>query len=124
MLASPSILAQDVFTVHQPSYFVWVFGLLLIAGAIGWLVATVIGFARARAFGVSTRWFAAASACMILYHAHWLALALGIASGSENAMFLILALLNLFIVLGAVCTIIGFARLKSGAEASASAEAS
>ena len=47
MLASPSMLAQDVFTVHQPSYFVWVFGLLLIAGAVGWLVATVIGFARA-----------------------------------------------------------------------------
>src|SRR5918912_2490289 len=116
MLASPSILAQDVFTVHQPSYFLWVFGLLLIAGAVGWLVATVIGFARARAFGVSTRWFAAASACMILYHAHWLALAFGIASGNENAMFLILALLNLFIVLGAVCTIIGFARLKKGVE--------
>jgi len=116
MLASPSILAQDVFTVHQPSYFVWVFGLLLIAGAVGWLIATVIGFARARAFGVSTRWFAAASACMILYHAHWLALAFGIASGNENTMFMILSLLNIFIVLGAVCTIIGFARLKKGAE--------
>ena|SRR5215213_1967368 len=124
MLASPSVLAQDVFTVHQPSYFLWVFGLLLIAGAVGWLVATVIGFARARAFGVSTRWFAAAAACMILYHAHWLALAFGIASGNQNTMFLILALLNLFIVLGAVCAIIGFARLKNGVESSASVEAS
>lgn len=124
MLASPSVLAQDVFTVHQPSYFLWVFGLLLIAGAVGWLIATVIGFARARAFGASTRWFAAASACMILYHAHWLALAFGIASGKENVMFLILALLNLFIVLGAVCTIVGFARLKDSAQSPASAEVS
>ena len=120
MLASPHILAQNAFTVHQPSYFIWVFGLLLMAGAVAWLVAAVIGFARARAFGLSTRWFAAAAACMILYHAHWLVLAFGIASGNENAMFVILALLNLFVVLGAVCTIIGFARLKSGTESSPS----
>ncbi|HYG80194.1 MAG TPA: hypothetical protein VD861_07400 [Pyrinomonadaceae bacterium] len=120
MLASPHILAQDVFTVHQPSYFIWVFGLLLIAGVVAWLVATVIGFARARASGLSTRWFAAASACMILYHLHWLALAFGIISGSQPAMFLILALLNIFVVLGAICTIIGFARLKPGTDSSPS----
>src|SRR5829696_3911564 len=122
MFVSPHILAQSESTVYNlPTYFTWVFGLLLIAGALAWLVATVLGFARARAFGVSARWFAAASACMILYHAHWLALAFGIYSGSESAMFMILALLNLFIVLGAVCTIIGFARLKNSAESSASA---
>jgi hypothetical protein len=113
MLALPLILAQEEATVYNlPPYFVWVFGLLLIAGGLGWLVATVLGFARSRAFGLSTRWFALAAACMILYHAHWLALVFSINSKNMNLIFLILASLNLFIVLGAICTIIGFARLN------------
>lgn len=124
MLASAYAPAQNVFTYHEPSYFIWVFGLLLIAGVVAWLIATVIGFARARSSGRSTFWFALASACMILYHLHWLALAFGMASGNENATFMILALLNLFIVLGAVCTIVGFTRLKDGTRPAASAEAS
>ena len=114
MLASPYILAQSEASVYNlPSYFVWVFGLLLVAGALGWLVATVLGFARARAFGLSTRWFALASACLILYHAHWLALILSINSQNGSIIFPILASLNLFVVLGAICTIIGFARLNN-----------
>src|SRR5215210_1512640 len=114
MLASPLILAQTEASVYSlPSYFVWVFGLLLVAGALAWLVATVLGFARARAFGLSTRWFALASACMILYHAHWLALVFSINSENSSITFPIMASLNLFVVLGAVCTIIGFARLNS-----------
>lgn len=114
MLASPFILAQSEAAVYGlPSYFVWVFGLLLIVGALGWLVATVLGFSRARAFGLSTRWFALASACLILYHAHWLALVFSISTQNSSIIFPILASLNLFVVLGAVCTIIGFARLNS-----------
>jgi hypothetical protein len=114
MLASPLILAQNEATVYGlPSYFVWVFGLFLVVGALAWLVATVLGFSRARAFGLSTRWFALASACMILYHAHWLALVFSINSENGSIIFPILASLNLFVVLGAVCTIIGFARLNS-----------
>src|SRR4051812_47966409 len=121
MFVSPHILAQTESRVYSlPSYFTWVFALLLIAGLLAWLVATVLGFARARAFGVSTRWFAAASACLILYHAHWLALVLGIISENNNITFPILASLNLFVVLGAVCTIIGFARLKTTADSSSS----
>jgi hypothetical protein len=77
-----------------------------------------------RRAGVSTRWFAAAAACMILYHAHWLALVFSVTSQNGNVIFPILASLNLFVVLGAVCTIIGFARLNKGAEPPASAEAS
>ena len=114
MLASPLILAQNEATVYNlPQYFTWVFGFLLIAGGLGWLVATVLGFARARAFGLSTRWFALGAACLILYHAHWLALIFSIASQNGNIIFPILASLNLFVVLGAVCTIIGFARMNS-----------
>lgn len=114
MLAPPLILAQTEATVYNlPSYFIWVFGLLMIAGGLGWLVATVLGFARSRAFGLSTRWFALASACMILYHAHWLALVFSINSQNGNVIFPILASLNFFVVLGAVCTIVGFARLNT-----------
>jgi hypothetical protein len=114
MLASPLILAQSEATVYGlPSYFVWVFGFLLIAGALAWLVATVLGFARARAFGLSTRWFAFASACMILYHAHWLALVFSVNSENSSIIFPILASLNFFVVLGAVCTVIGFARMNN-----------
>ncbi|HWS98687.1 MAG TPA: hypothetical protein VN256_00350 [Pyrinomonadaceae bacterium] len=121
MLASPHILAQAESTVYNlPTYFTWVFGLLLIAGGLAWLVATVLGFARARAFGVSTRWFAAASACLILYHAHWLALVFSVTSQNGSVIFPILASLNLFVVAGAVCTIIGFARLNAGVDSSSS----
>lgn len=113
MLASPYILAQNEASVYLPSYFVWVFGLFLIAGALGWLVATVLGFARARAFGLSTRWFALSAACMLLYHAHWLALVLSINSQNYSITFPILASLNLFVLAGAICAVIGFARLNS-----------
>jgi hypothetical protein len=117
MLAPPLILAQSEATVYNlPSYFIWVFGLLLIAGGLGWLVATVLGFARSRAFGLSTRWFALGAACLILYHAHWLALVFSINSQNGNIIFPILASLNFFVVLGAVCTIIGFARLNTPRE--------
>ena len=117
MFGSPLILAQTEATVYSlPPYFIWVFGLLLIAGGLGWLVATVLGFARSRAFGLSTRWFAIAAACMILYHAHWLALVFSINSQNGNIIFPILASLNFFVVLGAVCTIIGFARLNKPAQ--------
>ena len=114
MLAPPLILAQSEATVYNlPPYFIWVFGLLLIAGGLGWLVATVLGFSRARAYGLSTRWFALGAACLILYHAHWLALVFSINSQNGNIIFPILASLNFFVVLGSVCTIIGFARMNT-----------
>src|SRR5687768_1644791 len=114
MLASSLVLAQNEASVYNlPPYFIWVFGLLLIFGALAWLVATVLGFARARAFGLSTRWFACGAACLILYHAHWLALVFSINSQDGKIIFPILASLNVFIVLGAICTIIGFARLNA-----------
>ena len=116
MFAAPFVLAQNEASVYNlPPYFIWVFGLLLIAGTLGWLVATVLGFARARAFGLSTRWFALASACLILYHVHWLVLVFSINSRNDSITFPVLASLNLFVVLGAVCTIIGFARLNKSA---------
>jgi hypothetical protein len=113
LIDAPLMLAQNESTVYNlPPYFVWVFGILLIAGGLAWLVASVLGFSRARAFGASTRWFAIAAACLILYHAHWLVFVLSIASQNTGMIFAILASLNLFVVLGAVFTIIGFAQLN------------
>jgi hypothetical protein len=111
-LASSFVLAQNESIVYGlPPYFIWVFGLFLIAGGLGWLIATVLGFARARAFGRSTHWFSRAGLCLILYHLHWLALAFSIASQNTQIIFLVLASLNIFVVLGAICTIMGFVRL-------------
>src|SRR5258706_12304008 len=71
---------QTETTFNEPSYFVPVILGLLVFGAILWLVAAVLGFARARAFGASTRWFSFAADCLILFSlqfmlfAYWLIL--------------------------------------------------
>lgn len=97
---------------RAPTYFRWVFLLLLACGGLGWLVAAVLGFARARAFGSSARWFALAAICLILFHLHFIVL--GFAMTQESDLVLQLgAFINLFVVLGAVCTIIGFTRLTN-----------
>src|SRR5260370_28437595 len=58
---------QSGMSAKQPGYFYPVFLGLLIAGGIGWLIAAVLGFARARAFGASTRWFSFAAVCLLVY---------------------------------------------------------
>jgi hypothetical protein len=110
------MLAQVEARATKPEYFVWVVVTLLIAGGIGWLVAAVLGFARARAFGSSTRWFAFAAVCLIVYHIQFLligVLAMLSATGNDDmsAVLNVGAFFNLFIVLGAVCAIMGFLRL-------------
>lgn len=113
-LALPSLLAQSEASVYNlPSYFTPVFIALLAAGALGWLVAAVLGFARARAFGASTRWFSLAALSLLIYHVQWLALVFTITLNDSKLIFIVLATLNLFVVLGAVCTIIGFVRLTA-----------
>lgn len=96
-----------------PTYFRWVFLLLLVCGALGWLVAAVLGFARARAFGSSARWFALAAICLILFHLHFIVLGFAMTQESSDLVLQVGAFLNLFVVLGAVCTIIGFTRLTN-----------
>src|SRR6266542_1542686 len=58
---------------NEPSYFLPVILASLSAGAILWLVAAVLGFARA--FGASARWFSFASVLLLHFHRHLLALA-------------------------------------------------
>jgi uncharacterized membrane protein YhdT len=99
--------------MRLPSYFPWVVLGLLCVGALGWLIAAALGFARARAFGESPRWFAISAVCLLLYHVQWLIFAVyGInETNSENVVGMA-AFFNLFVALGAVCSIIGFMRMN------------
>src|ERR1041385_7553976 len=103
----------------QTGYFFLVTLLLLIAGGIGWLIAAVLGFARTPAFGPSARWFSYAAVCLIIYHLHFLLFGVFVFLGmSQNSVDLTMALgvgafFNLFVVLGAVCAIMGFVRMTS-----------
>jgi len=103
----------------KPAYFVLVTLLLLIAGGVGWLIAAVLGFARAAAFGSSARWFAYAAVCLIIYHLHFLLFGVFVFLGTTqtsidmSTAMGVGAFFNLFVVLGAVCAIMGFIRLTS-----------
>ena len=111
------LMFQEGMTANQPSYFMPVFLGLLFAGGIGWLIAAVLGFARARAFGASTRWFRFAAVCLLLYHIYWVVVGfvavIGAQQNSFDAVLIVGAFLNVFVVLGAVCAILGFVRLTN-----------
>ena len=107
------LLAQVENTFHKPSYFGPVIAAMFLLGAIGWLVATVLGFARARAFGSSTRWFTFSAICLLLFHLQFLAVGFGVLTNDNNFVFTLLTFFNFFVVLGAICSIIGFIRLTT-----------
>ena len=104
-----AVLAQ----VRTPSYFPWIaFGLLSL-GALGWLIAAALGFARARAFGESPRWFAISAVCLLLYHIQIFVFVIyGINEQNPESLLAMGAFFNLFVALGAVCAIIGFMRMN------------
>jgi hypothetical protein len=110
-LASSLMLAQLETQYVAPSYFNVVLLTLLALGAVGWLVAAVLGFARARVFGPATRWFALAAVCLVIYHLQFVLTVLA-ATNNPNLLLSLGAFFPLFIVIGAVCAIIGFARLN------------
>jgi uncharacterized membrane protein YhdT len=96
-----------------PTYFPWVALGLLGLGGLGWLIAAVLGFARARAFGESPRWFAVSAVCLLLYHVQWFVFAVyGINEGNPENVVGMAAFFNLFVALGALCAIVGFMRLS------------
>ncbi|MEA2206463.1 MAG: hypothetical protein QOE77_3239 [Blastocatellia bacterium] len=107
------MLQETETTFQEPSYFFPVVISLLVIGALGWLVATVLGFARARAFGASARWFSFVSLCLLLFHLQFLGLAFGLILKDMKMAFAILTFFNGFVVLGAFCAIMGFVRLTS-----------
>ncbi len=112
-IASMLILAQVDTTFNKPTYFIPVFLGMFMLGALASLVAAVLGFARARAFGPSARWFSFAAVCLLLFHIQILVIGFGAISNYTDLAFGMVAFFNLFVVLGAVCAIIGFIRLTS-----------
>lgn len=113
------LFLQPQLRATQPNYFFPVVVLLLIAGGVAWLIAAVLGFARSAAFGSSARWFSYAAVCLVIYHLHFLLFGIFAVLGiSQNSVDLSMALgvgafFNLFVVLGAICAIIGFIRLTN-----------
>jgi hypothetical protein len=112
LVDSTLMLAQMETQYVAPGYFQIVLLALLALGAVGWLIAAVLGFARAPAFGPATRWFALAAVCLLLYHIQFVAMVL-LANSNPNMLLSIGAFFNLFVVVGAVCAIMGFVRLTS-----------
>jgi hypothetical protein len=107
------VLAQVDTTFNKPTYFIPVFLGMFVLGAVASLVAAVLGFARARAFGPSARWFSFAAVCLLLFHIQILAIGFGAISNYTDLAFGMVAFFNLFVVLAAICAIIGFIRLTS-----------
>jgi hypothetical protein len=110
LLASLMLLMQTETRATQPTFFLPVVLILLVAGVLAWLIAAVLGFQRARAFGPSTRWFALCAVCLIIYHLQFLLLAFAVYGDADTALN-VGAFFNLFVVLGAVCAIMGFVKL-------------
>jgi len=96
------------------SLTVIVFLVLFVGSLVGWLVASVLGFARARAFGPATRWFAFSCVCLLGFNLHLLAVAmLGMTETDPEKVLSFGAFAPLFLLLGSVCAIIGFLRLTN-----------
>lgn len=108
---------QNGMTARQPSYFVPVLLGSLVAGGVFWLIAVVLGFARARAFGASTRWFSLSALCLLIYHIQFLLLGMVAVMGAQandfDSVLSFGAFFNIFVVFGAVCAVMGFVRLTN-----------
>ena len=111
LLASILMLLQVETRYNQPIYFIPVVVLMLAGGLVLWLVASVLGFARAKAFGPSTRWFAISAVCMILFHLQFLLLALAAILDNPALTLAVFAFFNVFAVIAAICAIMGFVKL-------------
>jgi hypothetical protein len=108
-----AMLAQVETKFREPGYFAPVMLGMLMLGAVAWLVAAVLGFARARAFGPSARWFSFAAVCLILFHLQFIVLGFGVLTNDNSLVFGVLTFFNVFVLLGAVCAIMGFIRLTN-----------
>jgi hypothetical protein len=96
------------------SLTVVVFLILFVGSLLGWLIASVLGFARARAFGPSTRWFAFSCLCLLGFNLHLLAVSLfGMTETDPEKVISFGAFSPLFLVLGSISAIIGFLRLTN-----------
>src|SRR5258708_38226895 len=113
LIAAMLMLAQVETTANKPAYFIPAFLGMFLRGAVAWLIASVLGFARARAFGPSARWFSFAAVCLLLFHIQIIAMGFGVVTTDKSLALGVLTFLNLFVILGAFCAIMGFIRLTS-----------
>ena len=113
LIALNAMLAQVQTSWREPGYFAALMLVMLVLGAVAWLIAAVLGFARARAFGPSVRWFSFAAVCLILFHLQFIVLGFGILTKDSSLVFGILSFFNFFVVVAAICAIMGFIRLTS-----------
>ena len=113
MITGLLLLLQTETTFREPSYFAPTIMTTFLVGAVLSLVAAVLGFARSRAFGPSTRWFSFAAVCLIVFHVQFLALGFGVLTKDNSLVFTILTFFNFFIVLAAICMVLGFIRLTN-----------
>ena len=113
MIAMILMFAQTETAFREPSYFAPIMLSMLVLGAVGWLIAAVLGFARAKAFGASTRWFSFAAVSLILYHLQFIALGFSLLTKDNSLVFQLLTFFNVFVIIAALCAIMGFIRLTS-----------
>jgi len=105
------VLAQGETTFREPGYFAYLMLGMLVLGAVTWLIAAVLGFARAKAFGASARWFSFAAVSLILFHVQFIVLGIGVLQKDSTVIYGILSFFNFFIIVAAICSIMGFIRL-------------
>ena len=105
--------AQTETTFYEPSYFAPAMMAMLALGTVVSLVACVLGFARARAFGPPARWFSFLCVCLLLFHIQFLVMGFGALTRDSNLVFSMLIFFNFFIMIAAICAIIGFVRMTS-----------
>ena len=113
MFIASTLMLADVNTFDAPGYFLPVFVGMFLVGLIAWLIAAVLGFARARAFGSSARWFSLAAVCLLLFHIQIIVIGFGVITPDKSLALGLVAIINLFVILGAFCAIMGFIRLTS-----------
>src|SRR5512132_2307184 len=111
--ASILLFAQADTTFDRPNYFIPVFLGMFLLGAVAWLIAVVLGFARARAFGPSARWFSFAAVCLLLFHIQIMSVGYGFITSAKSLALSILVLFNICVTLSDVCAIMGYIRQTS-----------
>ncbi|MGI8734681.1 MAG: hypothetical protein ACR2LM_15415 [Pyrinomonadaceae bacterium] len=112
MIATIMLLQVET-AFKEPGYFAPVMLGMLALGAVTWLIAAVLGFARAKAFGPSARWFSFAAVSLILFHLQFIALGFGLLTKDNSLVFGLLTFFNVFVIIAAVCAIMGFVRLTN-----------